>query len=220
MKSGGIDPSHVHLVVDLGLVGQDNDYSLIFERLPALDDWRSFAVVAGSFPKDLTGLKRDRKHRLPRLEWEAWKAIVAQRSRRRPVYGDYTTLHPTLSPIDRPVNPSASIRYTAEDDWIVMRGRGVRTRGGPGPKQYWAHAELLRIEDDYRGSHYSFGDQYIWEVARRESGPGNATKWAQVSVNHHLTFVLHQVKGFTTAIDADLQKRRLAEREWIRSPLR
>jgi mannose-6-phosphate isomerase-like protein (cupin superfamily) len=41
------------------------------------------------------------------------------------------------------MNISASIRYTTDDYWVIMRGEGLRNKGGAGYDQYPANAELL-----------------------------------------------------------------------------
>jgi hypothetical protein len=84
--------------------------------------------------------------------------------------------------------PSASIRYTVDDYWLIMRGQQGKY------EQYPANAQLITKHKDYFGKGYSFGDNYIFEKGSDLTGkPGNATNWLVVGVNHHLTCAVRQI---------------------------
>lgn len=195
----GASPESVDCVVDLGAISKVYDAGSICDSVPLIGLWRSFAIVAGAFPKDLTGMDIG-KHRIPRHDWTSWKLGSAQNLRRHPTYGDYATLHPILIPTNVPLNASASIRYTCEDDWIVMRGEGLRNEGGAGHAQYPANAQLLSLLPEYCGSGYSYGDHYIHKVGVLKQGPGNPTTWLRAAVNHHITLAVRQVASFHASL--------------------
>ena len=62
-------------------------------------------------------------------------------------------------------NASASIRYTTDEDWIIMRGEGVRNEGGPGHEGFLGNAMLLVERVEFRGAKYSYGDAYIHRMS-------------------------------------------------------
>jgi hypothetical protein len=189
----GIRNESTHIVLDLGVVdSEDEDLANLVSRIPAVSSWATLTVVGGSFPKDLSGL-RPGQYTLPRREWQAWRKAKAGNLRRLPTFGDYTTLNPVLSPYIRGMNISASIRYTAEDYWIIMRGEGLRNDDGPGAAQYPANAELLTRRPEYCGSMFSYGDSYVAEIGLSKQRTGSPTTWLQAGVNHHLTFAAQQV---------------------------
>ena len=149
-------------------------------------------VTAGSFPPDLSHLEVA-EHMLPRVEWQLWKRIAASRHTSRiPLFGDYAVLHPFVRPNFRGMNISASIRYTTDDYWVIMRGEGLRNEGGAGFDQYPANAELLMQRQEYCGAEFSYGDRYIFERPSKKENPGNPTTWIAAGVNHHITFVARQ----------------------------
>ncbi len=196
----GVDCEQVDLLVDYGTVG-DTPPSLpaACERLPSLARWRTFTVASGAFPENLTSM-RVGEHVLPRRDWRAWRDQVTAHPPlpRLPAYGDYTIQHPVFREPGFGLNFSASIRYSAEENWVVMRGEGVRNDDGPGYSQWPANATLLCERPEYRGEDFSAGDRYIKEmseeVEKNGSGrTGSASTWLQAAFNHHLTLTVRQI---------------------------
>jgi hypothetical protein len=186
-------PSKVHLVLDLGTIDQkDQGYLGLYSNIPLLDQWKTVTIAGGSFPKDLQELSVG-EHLLPRTEWDYWKQLARARLLRIPTFGDYASLHPFLQPPFPGMNPSASIRYTSDDAWVVMRGEGLRNEGGAGYAQYPANAQSLMARPEFCGRDFSFGDNYIYERPLNKDNPGNTQNWVTAGVNHHLTFVVRQI---------------------------
>lgn len=196
----GLDYEEVDVLVDYGVVGDaPPDLAAACESLPNLRRWRTFTVLGGAFPEDLTGM-RVGEHVLPRRDWRAWRDQVTARPSlpRLPAYGDYTVQHPVFREPGFGLNFSASIRYTAEDDFVVMRGEGVRNDDGQGYAQWPANAMMLCERPEFRGEDFSAGDRYIVEMSAevekngsgRTGGPGT---WLQAAFNHHLTLTVRQV---------------------------
>lgn len=127
----------VDLVVDLSVSTGYPPFSYIRQKTPELHEWRSFTVLSGAFPKDLQGRKPG-VHRISRLEWRHWTSELGGNDR-MPSFGDYTVQYAYyVEPPDQP-NPSASIRYTSDAEWIVMRGEGIFNEDGVGNKQWPAN---------------------------------------------------------------------------------
>jgi hypothetical protein len=194
----GVQAAHADFVVDLGYVSTAGR-SVITARgalaaVPFAADWASLALVAGSFPENLSGFAVG-THILERHEWAVW---LANRSvaGREVSYGDYATIHPI--PVDegldpRTMNPTASVRYTHEDTWILLRGHGTRTRGGQGFAQFLGHADTIVAMPQYRGEFFSFGDGRIMRIHRRAEGQGNLETWITIGVNHHVAEIVGQL---------------------------
>lgn len=161
--------------------------------LPKLGRWRTFTLASGAFPRDLAGLPVD-THWLPRQDWQSWRRQINGSGdvTRKPTYGDYGVYHPVYLPPQFP-NPSASIRYTTDDDWVVMRGEALRKEGGPGHAQYHAEAQLLCGMPEFCGRDFSAGDAYIFDKSIDPARPGNPKTWLQAGFNHHMTFVVRQI---------------------------
>lgn len=68
-----LDPASVDLLVDLQFVGaHEIDLAGICAIVPGLPEWRSFAVIAGAFPKDLGDFDVG-SHLLARTAWRSWR---------------------------------------------------------------------------------------------------------------------------------------------------
>ena len=106
------------------------------------------------------------------------------------------------------MNVSASIRYTTDDHWLVMRGEGLLNEDGDGHAQYPANAQLLMQRPEFRGSDFSFGDNYIYERPKNRDKPGTPRSWVTAGVNHHLTFVVRQIANL---FELPIQPRRYTQ---------
>ncbi len=189
----------VDLVLDFKeiLPSQENTILLALQQasshLPHLKQWRSITFAASSFPKDLSGIKANHIEQIPRTEWKIWKAMSADK-KRFPVtfgFGDYAISHPIMSEVDpRIIRMSASIRYTSDEVWVVLKGRSVKT----GYDQFSDPLSKKLISmPEYKGASYSAGDKYIDDCAKKKVTSGNATTWRFVGVNHHVTLAVGQL---------------------------
>jgi hypothetical protein len=198
-----LQPEQTDLLLDLQRIEESTilDYSRVCESLPYLLDWRSLTVSSGAFPKDLSELEPNRQHQLKRVDWLTWQeqVVTAPPLKRRPSFSDYTIQHPIYSEPPERANFSASIRYTADNYWVIMRGEGLRQKGSPGPSQWPANAQLLIERSGFCGKDFSYGDGYIFagslEIVKpaNKMKPGNAEAWLRAGINHHVAFVLNQI---------------------------
>lgn len=198
LKTCGSEPGAAEMVVDMGYIATTGR-SVITARValaavPFAADWSVLTLAAGSFPENLSGFAVG-AHSVERHEWAVWLSN-RNATGRAVTYGDYATIHPI--PVEdgldrRTMNPTASVRYTYEDNWILLRGQGTRTRGGRGFAQFLGHADTLVSMPQYRGEHFSFGDGRIMRIHRREDGQGNLETWVTIGVNHHVAEIVGQL---------------------------
>lgn len=201
-----VSRNEVDLVVDLGFASDSGPGAeSIARRLQSIDEWRSFTVIAGALPKDLTGFSVG-QHFVTRTEWKWWMAELAAQAGRRtrmPTFGDYTIQHHIFSEPQAGMNVSASIRYTTPDHWLVLRGEGLRNKNTSGYAQYPASAQLLSGQKEFCGPDYSYGDNYIYKMGSQQtSTTGSPETWLRAGINHHLTFVVRQI-GQTLDLPVD-----------------
>lgn len=197
---GFADATSVDLVIDLEDLGREATRAILVARsvlstMPRKMEWRRIILAAASFPEDLSDVDAATTVTLPRHEWDLWKAL-----QRRPgalprtdiMFSDYAIAHPFTKELDpRTMRMSANIRYTTRDSWLVVKGRNVRQYGF---SQYFELCKALVERPEYCGQQYSWGDNYIAECATAgKTGPGNATTWRKVGVNHHLTLVTREL---------------------------
>lgn len=191
-----LTPEETDLLVDFQIIDQSAPtFDILSSLIPNMQRWRNFIVTSGAFPKDLSGLKKNQQHTIPRLDWTTWRdqATVPSNANRLPTYSDYTIQHSRYSRRAGQLRYSASIRYTSDDCWIIMRGENVFNREGPGFRQYPDWAILLCDLSEYCGETYSSGDKYIKEMSLQSTKTGGASEWLQAGINHHMTFVVRQI---------------------------
>jgi hypothetical protein len=184
----------VDFLVDYGVYDPEAPLiTALFQRVPELSGWRSLIVSRGAFPKDLQGFTPG-THTIRRGDWLTWKHEVSERKiPRRPSFSDYTIQYGQYrEPVDN-ANPSASIRYTLDDEWLILRGEGIFNEDGPGRAQWNANAMLLLDRTDFYGETFSDGDSYIARMSRDASDHGSPMTWIRAGLNHHLTVVSRQV---------------------------
>lgn len=189
-----IQPSQVDMIVDLQCVEQSTrDYSSLTCQVPFLDQWRTFTIAGGALPKDLSDFDPG-KGLHPRWEWRKWcECVQAREIPRLPSFADYTIQHPLFEEPPKGAAPSASIRYTTDENWVIIRGLSVRRDDAAGYQQWPANAEILCMQPEFLGAAFSQGDRYIEETSKQTARPGNAESWLRAGFNHHMTFVVRQL---------------------------
>jgi hypothetical protein len=198
MASCRVTPATVDLVIDRRIVTTMSvPTQQLLHRLPTIGEWRTLTVAGGAFPRDLREFSVG-QHLHPRLEWQMWRqAGTAERVQRRVTFADYTTQHAIFAEPPRRANFSASIRYTSNDHWVIMRGEGVFNDDSAGFAQWPANAMLLCERPEFCGAQFSAGDAYIASRTVVGASTGNAEWWLRASINHHMTFVIRQIANLT-----------------------
>ena len=198
----GVKHDQVHFVLDLGapsfdpIDGFSKLVANVIRALPQIDQWRTFTLLGTSFPKTMGEVKTS-PTALPRSEWVLYKEVVdglRKTGHRIPAFGDYAIQHPDAPRFDmRKVKPAASIRYSADDIWYIIKGPNVKDNKF---EQYREHCRTLMASTHYAGPAYSHGDNYIAECARGAGSTGNLMMWRCVGTNHHLERVVRDVASF------------------------
>ena len=191
-----LPPEFVDLIVDFQIIDQSAPtFNTLCRLIPNINRWRNFIVASGAFPENLSGLQKNDIHRIGRTDWTSWRDQVTTKPPipRIPIYSDYAIQHALyLKRIGR-AHYSASIRYTGEDYWIIMRGEDVFKRDGPGFEQWPAQAILLCDLPEYCQETFSEGDKYIRQMSLQRKKTGNIVTWLRAGFNHHMTFVVRQI---------------------------
>ena len=169
------------------------DALTLISRIPELNAWRSFAVAGTSFPENLIGLPPSDFSFIPRNEWNLWRGVLRDSPGRLPSFADYAVSHPEPSEVDpRIMRPSASVRYTADEYWLVPKGRNLRDYGY---EQFHDVCRELIARPEYTGRSLSWGDGYIDDCANELVGTGNLTTWRKVATSHHIAYVFRQLSN-------------------------
>jgi hypothetical protein len=169
----------------------------LITNLPYLNNWRLLGLIGTSLPQSLKTLEPGISI-IPRYEWQAYKKLVARLNAsgvRVPVFGDYAINHPEARQGNqRFMKTRANIRYTINDNWLIVRGEQVRDLS-----EYKELCSDLVTHNSFYGTDYSTGDKYIQECSEGIKSTGNHTTWRWVGTNHHLTLVAQDVANLAVS---------------------
>ncbi|MCD4525244.1 beta family protein [Nocardioides sp. cx-173] len=195
----GCAPEDAHLILDLEEdVGATARIAAASEirTLPYLDDWRSLVVTGTAIPETMpqgSGL-----HVLPRSEWATYLSLrsLVNPLPRLPTFGDYAvaSTSPGADVNPRFMNISATLRYTATQDWLVGKGGLWKGNGGKslGAAAVPPAAALIAGHADFLGSDHCDFDEWLVSVAAGTGG-SNPEAWRRYGTQHHLQFVTEQI---------------------------
>jgi len=199
-----VQPEECHLVFDLEapnfepVDGFVKMVQSLIAKLPNLEKWRTFTICGTSFPETMGQLKVGVQI-LKRYEWLVYKMLIKRLapSNRKPAFGDYVVAHPETVRVDmRLVKPAASIRYTIDDAWYVVKGQNVRDHG---TAQYVKHCASLISSGLFAGNSFSAGDEYVRNCALGKVKPGRLTTWREVGTNHHIEKTVVDIASFSAS---------------------
>ena len=192
-----VELDEVDIVVDYKIIDSSCPRLIDLTRmLPDVSRFRTFTLASGAFTKDLSDFEKNRQHVLPRLDWITWRDQIRQRNLdRRPTFGDYTIQHAIYEEPPRRPNVSASIRYTSDEYWVIMRGEGLLNEDGPGYAQYAANAQLLCERPEFCGADFSYGDHYIYQLGNEVGPVGSPEVLLRAGINHHISYVVQQISN-------------------------
>lgn len=184
----------VDLLVDLKTRGDEVPALIdLVHKIPNLLKWRTFTLASGAFPIDLRDCEIGENF-IDRSDWKNWMSLIkSKKVKRSPSFSDYTIQYPIYKESLFFFSPSASIRYTLDDQWLVMRGQKGK------PAQYLANAQLLSKHSQFFGASFSFGDTFIMEKGKdlKSRKTGNATNWLVAGINHHLACTIYQIANLS-----------------------
>jgi len=205
LSSSKLTEKEIDLLVDVKETGDNGDkyikYLDFSQNIPNLTSWRTFIFASGSFPEDLSQCKLDEENLIPRIDWKSWKEQINNKKlQRKPSFSDYTIQHPIYKEVSQFFHPTSSIKYTLEDEWLIMKGQRQKF------DKYLASAALLVKDKRYYGENFSDGDKYISNKAKHFEayikkpsikGTGSTETWLRAGINHHLVLTAHQVANLS-----------------------
>lgn len=200
-----VKASESHFVLDLvtpnfvPLDGFAKLIQVIISRFPYLTNWCTFSIIGTSFPETMGSIKKGLTV-VPRYEWQLYKKLITifiKTNLRLPSFGDYSMSHPNVLHMDmRKVKPSATIRYTIDDSWCIVKGKSFRDD----PSQYHELSRNLEESSYYCGSDFSFGDAHIKKCSEKKVNAGNLPRWRQVGMNHHIEKASRDIANFYASL--------------------
>lgn len=203
--SSKINPNNIDLIIDLHFIDETNYSSKKFfaktfiGQIPKVKSYRNVIISSSSFPQALTEIDKNAINLLERLEYTLWKDCYKKwiSNNIELIYSDYCINHPDYFKFIPGMKPSFNIRYTTNDNFIIIKGEMVE-KGGLNINNVTPLCKLLVDSKYFLGADYSWGDDYIYKrsIDGAKEGPGNLTNWRTVGTNHHITLVINQLSSF------------------------
>lgn len=168
-------------------------------RVGDLTVYRNLVLASTAIPDSFKDVAKD-SDEIPRHDWLFYQALLRAlpRDMRRPVYGDYTIVHPDFVALDmRKIKAAGKVIYTTAETWATRKGGAFRDDR----EQMHTHCDAIVTETEFqfRGASFSFGDRYIARCAIRQETPSNLSRWKEVAINHHITVVVDDLAKFGVA---------------------
>ena len=159
-------------------------------RVGNLTVYRNFVVVSTAIPKSFKDVAGG-TDAIPRHDWLFYQTLQTEMpsGMRRPVYGDYTIVHPDFAALDmRKIKSAGKVVYTTPETWATRKGKAFRDD----QKQMHTHCDAIVNETafQFRGATFSSGDSYIARCAVHQATSSNLSRWKEVAINHHITAVV------------------------------
>lgn len=198
LASHALAPGDVDLIMDLGPVED-----LIVDGIRALTEalmadvphhqyWRTFTLSACAFPVSMGVVDRHSHDLVERADWVSWRELHAQRHelQRLPSFSDGAIQHPIgVEGFDpRIMQVSASVRYTLDSQWLLIKGES--TRSIPPSTQFPELATRLvygHLKSYFAGPTHCEGCRGIKASADGASGLGSAEAWRRLGTIHHIS---------------------------------
>ena len=209
MNDHGLTPAETDLIVDLGPVenmivpGVTALTRAFLAAVPNHDQWRTFTLSGCAFPISMGVVERHSHKLIQRSEWISWRDYMhAQRGSlsRLPTFSDCVIQHPAgVEGFDFRIHQSsATIRYTLDNRWLLIKGVGTRKKL---PSEQFPDLAIQLIYGHlntyFFGKYHCEGCSGIQEAADGMPRLGSLEVWRRLGTIHHITTVVQGLAALT-----------------------
>lgn len=196
-----LDRKNTDLVLDLQYVSEKDLFSKTavlksaFSDLDAAAEFRSIIISSVSFPKSISDLDVSQIYHFKRMEVDIFTLALKLEKRFgfKYFYSDYGPSDNEDVTFVIGMSPNFKIKYTTFEDFLCIKGLALK-KGGLDISNVQQLAKILVDSSDFSGASYSWGDNKIYLLATKNyNSPGNLTTWVSYAMNHHITFITHQI---------------------------
>jgi len=176
-----------------------NALTVAMRKMGDLGHFRNLVLLSTAIPDSFAHVAKG-TDKIPRHDWLFYKTLVSMlpNGMRRPIYGDYTIVHPDFTAKDmRMIRATGKVIYTTTDTWATRKGGAFRGN----ETQMHTHCEQIVSDSQFqfKGAAFSYGDQYIAKCAVKREKPSNLSRWKEVAINHHITMIVNDLANLAAA---------------------
>lgn len=206
LKAHSLTPENIDLIIDLGPVddrlaeGVSRLTDEFLSEIPFQTSWRTFTLSGCAFPKSMGILQSDTFKLLDRSEWMAWLNDLFRNRhtiQRLPTFSDCAIQYPTgVEGIDFSiVRPAPSIRYTLENEWLLLKGEGGQTQQLHTVQYPFLATRLTRgdLRSHYLGPEHCAGCKLMNDCSEGTPRLGSSGAWRRLGTIHHITMVVNRL---------------------------
>jgi hypothetical protein len=87
-------------------------------------------------------------------------------------------------------------RYCTPESWLIVRGKEDVSY----EQSMKEVSQKIVDSGQFAGRDFSSADEYIYDCAKGDKGPGGASTWREINTAHHITQVVSdigKIKGFS-----------------------
>lgn len=200
-NSGYLDRQNTYLILDLQYCSADDLFAktsvlkAAFSDLDCARDYRSIIISSVSFPKQLPPMESNKIYRFQRIETEIYTLAqkLSNRFGFKYTYSDYGPTDIEDVQFIVGMSPNFKIKYTTFENYVYIKGLSIK-RGGLDIDKVQDICKILVDSSEFSGENYSWGDNKIYQLSQNAlKSPGNLTNWVSYAMNHHITFISHQI---------------------------
>nr|WP_299241469.1 hypothetical protein [uncultured Halomonas sp.] len=197
-------PRKIILLIDLRIIEDSTESAKQVSRFLARfnQDFQAdvIAVTGSIIPGNIaTLIATDEEKHVLREEYRLWRSLQSLPGGNAVLYGDYCVVSPEYSDIDLAPElmngiSTPKVFYPYGDYFYVARGRRFRSHSY---NQYFDISDSIVNQHFYRGSAYSYGDQYIYDrshlSAKKPAKAGSPSTWIKSTTAAHITFIVNTI---------------------------
>ncbi len=205
MKKHNLAYAEIDLILDLGSVedmvadGVSALTEVFLDEIPEQNQWRTMTISGSAFPLGMARVEKNGHALAERSEWKAWlNDLFPKRYNlpRLPIFSDTCIQHPRgVEGFNfRTMKASATIRYTLNDEWLLIKGESTKIKSAK--EQFPNIATRLvygNLKPQYLGSAHCRGCYAIRASAEGLKEDNTPEAWRTIGTVHHIETVTHRI---------------------------
>lgn len=198
-----VTSDNLDLIIDLRSIKNGDEINkkvIEFERIvykiQMLGEFRNIILAGSSMVKRIINIPRNELVEKERYEWKLFikaRKKISSKYKINIVYSDYCISKPEYESdkVENIPRGVFNIKYTTENSFVILKGDTL-----------WNEDNIINLcgalvnSKNFNWPLLSWGDKYIYEHSTKgQAGYGNKSTWVKACTNHHISFVVKELKN-------------------------